>query len=193
MDATPGPTHMGALAGVLLEMGALHPDHRAIGQGERTVDIQRLVILRDLIRLRHVGIEVVLPGEHTRTDLAPERQPDPHRQLDRATVQHRQRPRQTKRHRIDVRVRLITEPVRRRREQLGGGRQLDMHLEADHHLETLMRPGHDALRSNSAATWNITGSPRAGANTCTPTGRSSAPEPNGTLIAGCPARFDGIV
>ena len=193
MNTATRPTHMSALARVLLQMRPLHTNNGTIRQRQRAIDIQRQVILRDLVRLRHVGIEVVLPREHTRTDLAPERQPDPHRQLHRTTVQHRQRPWQTKRHRIDIRVRLITEPVRRRREQLRLRRQLHMHLETNHHLKTLMRPGHDALRSNSAATWNITGSASAGASTCTPTGRSSAPDPNGTLIAGWPARFDGIV
>ena len=33
----------------------------------------------------------------------------------------------------------------------------------------------------------------AGASTCTPTGRPSSPTPNGTDMAGWPARFDGIV
>ena len=40
---------------------------------------------------------------------------------------------------------------------------------------------------------NNTGSPSAGASTCTPIGSPSSPTPNGTLIAGSPHRFDGIV
>ena len=47
--------------------------------------------------------------------------------------------------------------------------------------------------SNEAATRNINGSCNAGANTCTPTGSPSAPTPYGTLIAGWPARLDGMV
>ncbi len=43
--------------------------------------------------------------------------------------------------------------------------------------------GHGAASSRTLATRNITGSPRAGASTWTPTGRSCAPVPNGTLIA----------
>ena len=53
--------------------------------------------------------------------------------------------------------------------------------------------GHGASPSIARATRNITGSPSAGASTCTPTGRPPAPVPNGTLIAGWPARFVGIV
>ena len=47
--------------------------------------------------------------------------------------------------------------------------------------------------SRTLATRNMTGSPSVGASTWTPTGRPSAPVPNGTLIAGSPDRLDGIV
>src|SRR5262249_7643516 len=50
-----------------------------------------------------------------------------------------------------------------------------------------------AAASSARATRNITDSFRAGASTCTPTGRPCAPAPKGTLIAGCPAGVDGIV
>ena len=36
-------------------------------------------------------------------------------------------------------------------------------------------------------------SSRGGASSCTPTGRPSAPVPNGTLMAGWPASGDGMV
>src|SRR5262249_40812826 len=100
-------------------------------------------------------------------------------------------------------------------EQLRHRVQLDVHLEADHELVAvhqrhlvrsgvaLGRPrrvvdgGHRsssfAAASSAAATRNITGSPRAGASTWTPTGRRAAPDPKGTLIAGWPERFDGMV
>ena len=45
----------------------------------------------------------------------------------------------------------------------------------------------------AAAARNMSGSPSAGASTCTPTGRPSSPMPKGTDMAGWPARFDGIV
>src|SRR5262249_9081380 len=49
-----------------------------------------------------------------------------------------------------------------------------------------------AASSNARATWNITGSPSAGAITCTPTGNPSL-VPNGTEIAQWPVRFTGTV
>ncbi len=45
----------------------------------------------------------------------------------------------------------------------------------------------------AAATWNMTVSPSAGARTWTPMGRPSAPVPKGTVMAGWPARLDGMV
>ena len=48
-------------------------------------------------------------------------------------------------------------------------------------------------RSSAAAARNISGSPSVPASTCTPTGRPSAPVPNGTLMPGWPVRLAGIV
>ena len=50
-----------------------------------------------------------------------------------------------------------------------------------------------AAASTTAATWNRVPSDRAGPSSCTPTGRPSSPGPNGTLMAGWPARLDGMV
>ena len=50
-----------------------------------------------------------------------------------------------------------------------------------------------AAASSAAATRYISGSPRAGARTCTPTGRPPSPVPNGTLMAGWPASGEGMV
>ena len=105
-----------------------------------------------------------------------------------------------------LRVRLVAEAVRARREQLRRRRQLDVHLEPDDESRhPLTRCASSRVRVRSAqaapcargnsssvrraslelgATRNITGSPSVGASTCTPTGRPSAPVPNGTLIAG---------
>ena len=104
------------------------------GSVEEAVDVQRLVVLADLVRLRHVGVEVVLAVEHARLDRAVERQADAHRQLDGLPVEHRQRAGQAERHRVDVGVRLVAEAVRAGREQLRRRRQLDVHLEADDEL-----------------------------------------------------------
>src|SRR5262249_3068079 len=96
--------------------------------------------------------------------------------------------RQPEAHRAHVRVRLGAELVRTAAEELRRRRQLAVHFESDDGLVA-----HGAASSSTRATRNITRSPNAGASTCTPTGRSWAPVPNGTLIAACPARLVGIV
>src|ERR1700729_3442591 len=76
-----------------------------------------------------------------------------------------------------------------------------MDLEPYHRFPTgpRPRPAHvwprpaGASVSSTRATWNMMGSPRAGARTWTPIGRPSSPVPNGTLTAGWPARLEGIV
>ena len=63
------------------------------------------------------------------------------------------------------------------------------------HTPSGLTAGYDAgaRRSSSAATWNMRASCSAGVMIWTPTGRPSAPGPNGTLIAGSPVRLAGIV
>ena len=86
-------------------------------------------------------------------------------------------------------------------EQLGRGAQLAVDLEPDDDLpvgssRSVAPPTAAAGRSPSRSRRRpgTSGSLREpGASTCTPTGSPSAPVPNGTLIAGWPARFDGIV
>ena len=205
----PVPPKWRALAGVLFEVGALDADARAVGQVEEAVDVERLVVLADLVRLRHVGIEVVLAVERARLDRAVQGQADAHRQLDRLPVEHRQRAGQAERDRIDVGVRLVAEAVRRSREQLRRRRQLDVHLETRPPSSSarsgrpavdraIMTPRRLVARrlarrsSSSAAARNIVRlAQRAGASTCTPTGSPSAPVPNGTLIAGMAGEVGG--
>ena len=107
------------------------PTHVPVGQLEPAVDVDRLVVLADLEVLRHVRVEVVLPGEDRRADLAVEGQPEADGQLDRLLVEHRQRARAGRAHRVDVGVGLVAELVGRAREHLRGGGQLGVHLEAD--------------------------------------------------------------
>ena len=64
----PAAADVGGLAGVLLEVGPLDADPVAVGQVEPAVDVERLVVLADLVRLGHVGIEVVLAVERARLD-----------------------------------------------------------------------------------------------------------------------------
>ena len=206
VDPPATPADVRRFTRVLLEVGALDAHPAAVGQVEPAVDVEGDVVLADLVRLGHVGVEVVLAVEEAGLHRAVERETDPHRQLDGPTVEHRQRTRQAEGDRVDVGVRIVAEAVGAGREQLGGGRQLDVHLEPDHQLPPFpvrRRPARPSrltstprgapARSSSAATWNITGSASAGAITCTPTGRPSAPVPNGMLIAGSPERSAGIV
>src|SRR5262249_37355681 len=56
----------------------------------------------------------------------------------------------------------------------------------------VQRRTYGAAASMARATWNITGSPNAGASTWTPIGNAPS-APNGTEIAHCPDRFTGTV
>src|SRR3954447_8790423 len=201
MDTAAGTAEVGALASVLFHVGAFDPDLRSIGQSEEAIDVQGLVVLTDLIRLGHVGIEVVLAVERARLDGAVQRQADAHRQLDRLAVQHGQRAGQAQRHRIDVGVGLVAESVRAGGEQLGHRRQLDVDFETHYQFPVTGKPVERAhcaaltvaALSSAAAARNICGSHNVPASTCTPTGRPSAPVPKGTLIPGWPERLAGIV
>ena len=102
---------VGGLAGVLLQVGPGDADAGAARQLEPAVDVERLVVLGDLEVLRHVRVEVVLPGEHARADLAVQRQADPDGQLHRRLVEHGQRAGQAERDRVDVGVGLGAELV----------------------------------------------------------------------------------
>ena len=158
-----------------------------------TTEIDRNIVLTHLVVLRHVRIEVVLPMEDRVLHRAVERGAQPDGELDDLTVEHRERPGQAEAHRAHVGVRLVAEVVRAATEDLRLRLQLGMAFEPDDELVAVQVRAHLALRSSSAATWNMTGSPIAGASTCTPTGRPSAPVPKGTLMPGWPARFVGIV
>ena len=126
---------VGGLAGVLLDVGPLDADPRAVGQLEPAVDVDRLVVLADLVVLRHVRIEVVLPGEDRRRDRR-SGAPAPMRmaQLDGLLVEHRQRAGQAEAHRADVGVGLVAELVGQPQNSFVRGGQLGVDLEPDHHL-----------------------------------------------------------
>ena len=109
---------------------------------------ERLVVLGDLVRLRQVGIEVVLAVEHRPVgDRAAEREPELDRLLDRRPVRHRQRAREGEADRAGLRVRPAAEAVRAAAEHLRPRLQLHVDLEADHRL-----PGHRRSGAGQAGT-----------------------------------------
>ena len=130
------------LARVLFEVRARDADAYAVDV-EPAVDRDRLVVLRRLIVLRHVGIEVVLAREHRTLGHAQmQRLGDAQRVLDGRAVEHRQRAGQTQAHRAHVRVGLVAELVRAPAEHLARGGELAVHLEADHRLVARHRLRH---------------------------------------------------
>ncbi len=86
VDAPGGAADVQRLAGVLLHVRALDLDAERLAVDVDVgpaVERDRLVVLRGLEVLRHVGVEVVLPGEPAPLgDRAVQRQPDPDRGLD---------------------------------------------------------------------------------------------------------------
>ena len=194
MDAAATSALMGGLARVLFEVGALHTNPSPIGEIQPTVHIERNVVLADLIGLWHIGIEVVLAMKGAGLHRAIQRQADPHSELHCLAIQHRQRAGQPEGHRINIGVGFVSEAVGATRKQLGGGGKFHMDLKANNHFVTVdhelahhftpFEAAATAADSRAAATRNITGSAKVAAIICTPTGRSFAPVPKGTLIAG---------
>ena len=127
------------LAGVLLEVQPLDADVdasavRQIDGDDAFADDRRLV-LADLIALRQVGIEIVLPVEHRAVvDLRLEPEPGADRLLDAFLVDHRQHAGHRGVDQRDMLVRLAAEFGRGAGEQLGVGGDLGMDLHADHDL-----------------------------------------------------------
>ena len=128
-----------ALAGVLLEMQPLDADDHALAAEEIDHDLalanDRALILADLIALRQVGIEIVLPVEHRiEVDLGFQPEPGADGLRDAACVDHRKHPGHGGIDQAHMAVRLAAELGRGAGEQLGVGGDLRMHLHADHHL-----------------------------------------------------------
>ena len=138
MDAT-AASDVGGLAGVLLHVGPLDTDAFARRQLQPTVDIDRLVVLRDLIVLGHVGIEVVLAMEYRRFHRAVQRLTNGHCVLDGLVIEHRQRTGQAEADRAHVGVGLVAESIAAAAEQLGRRSELAMHFETDDSLVCVHR------------------------------------------------------
>ena len=104
-DAGAGDALVHQLSGVLLELDPVDPD-LTLSDGHCAGSGERVIVLSDLVALREVRIEVVLPLEDRRVrDLAPEREAGAHRERDRAPVRDRERPGQPVTDRADVGVR----------------------------------------------------------------------------------------
>ena len=177
----PAPAEVDHLRGVLLEVGAVDPDvAEPAGAGKRNV------VLADLVRLRVVGIEVVLAVEdRARRHLALERGGDLQRVADRLLVGDREDPGVGEADRAGVDVRLVAEGERAAAEHLRPRRELDVDLQPDHRLELRhRRPPPAGRRSRSSCSSANAASSRpcsakAGAAIWKPTG-SRGPPPSGS-------------
>ena len=141
-DTAVGTTHMGVLAGVVLDVRTLnrHAEDRAVIQFDIQVAVAvgRLVILRDLIVTRHIRVEVVLAGELAPFgDFAVQGEAQLDGEIDGGLVDHWQASRQAEAHRGQLGVRFAAELDMRRAEQFGVRAQFDVGLQADHRVEPL--------------------------------------------------------
>ena len=89
-----GTAHVGGLAGVFLHVDTFDRDRIGLPvhhDGDLAVETQRFVVLRDLVVLRHVRVEVVLPREPAPLgDPTAQAQADPDGRLDGRPVHHGQ-------------------------------------------------------------------------------------------------------
>ena len=132
------------LAGVLLEMHPLDADaHLLEAAGlvrpdldhDRPLAHDRLVVLRDLVALRQVRIEVVLPREDRAVvDLRLQAEPGADRLPDAFLVDDRQHARHRRVDEAHMAVRRAAESRRRAGEKLRLRGDLGMHLHADDDL-----------------------------------------------------------
>ena len=135
-SARPGEALVEQLPRVLLHVDPreAHPPVHAVRRRERDEPGrgERPLVLRDLVALREVGVEVVLPLEDRHgLDGAARGEGRAQGQGDRLAVEDGQRPGQPQADRADERVRLGAEAVGAAAEQLGAGQELGVHLEPD--------------------------------------------------------------
>ena len=111
---------------------------RILGIGEqierdRAAEAERLVVLRDLIILRHVRIEIILPVElAARGDLAAEHLAGEDRLHDRLLIRHRQHAGHPEADGTDMRIGSAAELVLARAEHLRVRLELAVDFKADH-------------------------------------------------------------
>ena len=178
VDAPGRAADVDGLGGVLLEVRADDPDLTVAVRprhDEPAARGERDVVLGDLVPLRQVGVEVVLPvEERTLGDLAAEGEAELDRPLDRRPVRHRQRPRMREADGAGARVRLLAPDVLAAAEHLRPRLQLDVDLEADDRF-----PGHDSRPGRSRS--------RSPARARGRRGRACSPRTAGRSAAGRPA------
>ena len=128
-----------ALARVLFQMQPLDADRDSLAAQQIddhfALADDRVLVLADLIALRQVGVEIVLPVEdRVEIDLRLQPEPGADGLGDAALVDHRQHAGHGGIDQAHMAVRLASEFGRGAGEQLGVGGNLRMDLHADHHL-----------------------------------------------------------
>ena len=127
------------LSRVLLEVNAVQADLAPAGvrlDGDAASRRERALVLGDLIALREVGVEVVLPFEDAAgLDRAAGREGDAQRERHHLAVRDRQRAGIAEADRADGGVRRRAERHGARAERLALRLELRVHLEPDHRLE----------------------------------------------------------
>ena len=102
---------------------------------QRAFAHQRVVKLADLVALRQIGVEIVLPVKPApRIDLRFYRHPGAHRLADTFAVGHRQHAGHRRIDQADLRIGFCPEGGGRAGKQLGVGSDLGVDFEADHDL-----------------------------------------------------------
>ena len=144
------------LAGILFEMQPLDADLdllelalgiRADGNRDDALADDRILELRDLVALRQVRIEIVLPVEHRAVlDLGLEAEAGAHRLAHAFLVDHRQHARHGRVDEADMIVGRAAEIGRGAREQLRLGCHLGVDLHADDDLPVAGGAGDEVLR-----------------------------------------------
>ncbi len=133
---------MAELTHVLFEVGVVDADalmlaHHVAGRTREldfdgATDDDREVLLRELVVLRVIRVEIILPIPRAAGgDVGADHQTEEDGFLHRFAVHHGQRAGQAEDDRVDLFVRLLAEAPGRGREDLGAGVQLHVHLETD--------------------------------------------------------------
>src|SRR4051794_24041894 len=152
--ASGAAAYVNRLRGVLLEVRAHEADLTVAlepGDEQRAADAERLLVLRDLVALRVVGIEVVLPREHgLARDLAAEREPELDRPFHRLAIRDGQRAGMCEADGARARVRLGEVLELAPAEHLRPRLQMNVDLEPDDRLPVSAHRAPPSLRAARA-------------------------------------------